>query len=267
MDDVVHDLETERVIEPRGEAFPGDLRQLGVEPRANPDIAMERADRDATVFEEVDATHIHGRLPGVILGQLDAIGDVRLARLRREFALGDDFLGGEIDEAMGAVVLRPTRGTSRTHRGIGNLHLLFTGGNAIDLPTIQLLAPTRTADADAVRVLGAPQQHRHARGRVGGQGPDDDLGLVRIDDPGNFADTVSRTRHRKGKHTIALGLKTDQAVMPRAEVTVAGTATQLGRVLTHRETGKVVVRREIHRPQGRRVFTAGHQVHLGDKLA
>ena len=93
------------------------------------------------------------------------------------------------------------------------------------------------------------------------------MGFIRIDDPGNLADAISRPRHRKGQQPIALRLKTHQAVMAGPEVSVARAASQLSRVLSDREASEVIVRREIHAAQGRRILTAGHQVHLCDELA
>ena len=77
----VHDLQTERMIQPRGKALPSDLLQLGIEARANPDVPMERTDRHTTIVKEIHATHIHRGLPCVVVGKFNSVGDVGLARL------------------------------------------------------------------------------------------------------------------------------------------------------------------------------------------
>ena len=101
----------------------------------------------------------------------------------------------------------PAGRTGCTHRGVGDFHLLFASRNAIDLPTIELLAATGTADTDAIGILGATQQHCHARCRVSAQRPDDDLCFIRIDDPRDLDDPVGGTWDGKRQHAVSLGLK------------------------------------------------------------
>ena len=54
--------------------------------------------------------------------------------------------------------------------------------------------------------------------------------------------------------------------MAGPEVSIARAPSELSRILSDREAGEVIVRREIHTAQGRGILTARHQVHLRDEL-
>ena len=96
---------------------------------------------------------------------------------------------------------------------LGAIDLLLAGGDAIDFPTVNGFAAAGTTHADAVGVLRAPQEDRHARGRLGRERAHDDLRFVRIDHPRSLAHAIGRTGDGEGEDAIALRLEVREAVM------------------------------------------------------
>ena len=70
VDDVVHNLQAERLEAAAGEAFPGELLQLLVDAADNPHVAVPRGERGAlAVSEEVHAAETHAAVPRVRHGR------------------------------------------------------------------------------------------------------------------------------------------------------------------------------------------------------
>src|SRR6266536_564953 len=62
MDPIAHDLQTKRLIQPRGKPLPGEFLKLIIDAADAPDIAMGRADGGVAIIKEVVATGEHKRL-------------------------------------------------------------------------------------------------------------------------------------------------------------------------------------------------------------
>ena len=76
VDRVVHDLEIERLVQPRGETSPLHATERAVDPRDDPHVAVEGDGGGASVAEEVDVAHAHVSPPRIGDRQRDAIDDV-----------------------------------------------------------------------------------------------------------------------------------------------------------------------------------------------
>ena len=76
VDDVVDDLEPERLVQAGGEAFPADLAELVVEPRDDPHVAVPGAESGPAIAEEVEPAKADRRVPGIVGRQADVVDDV-----------------------------------------------------------------------------------------------------------------------------------------------------------------------------------------------
>ena len=255
------------MVETGGETTPGDLRQGFVEAGGDEDIAVERGHDYPAIRQEVERRGVERGFPRIGFRELDPVDHVGLADLRREFARGLDRLRPAPAGTGGRPRLRPAFGTGRADRGVGDLHLLLAGGNAVDFPAIDLIAATRPAHTDPSGILGPAQQHRHPGGRLRYEGADEHLGLIGIDDARRLDDAIGRAGDAKGEHAVAVRLERDQAVVPCPQRAETLATRESGGGIADGETGEVIIGGEIDATQGRRVLAAGHEVHLADELA
>ena len=255
------------MVEAGGKATPGDLRQGFVKAGGDEDIAVERGHDHPAIRQEVERRGVERGLPWVGFRELDPVDHVRLAGLRREFALGLDGLRPAATGSGRRARLRPAFGPGRADRRVGDLHLLLAGGNAVDFPAIDLIAATRPTHTDSRGIPGPAQQHGNPVGRLGHEGANQHLGLIGIDDARRLDDAIGRAGDAKGEHAVTVRLEGEQAVVPCPQRAETLAMRESGGGLADGETGEVIIGGEIHAAQGRRVFAAGHEVHLADELA
>ena len=87
-----HYFEPERLKQPRGDAPPFQFFPIALKPAYNPHIAIPRGNRSGVRIDEIEAAEAHIRIPGVVEGECDRIGGVRLFRITGYLASRGDGL-------------------------------------------------------------------------------------------------------------------------------------------------------------------------------
>ena len=271
IDLAVHDLESERVIEPGGKATPGNLLELIVDTRSDKHIAVEGADHRTTVGQEIESRCEHRGLPRIDHGQFDVVDDIGLTRLLGELTGG-------------LYRLRPERlGDLQQHRGgigIERLRERHAGRQIGDADRGDILGAIHPGDGVSIDLvdLGRTKRHdtagilrltEHNGDALGGrsdfQGPHDKLDLIGRDDLRGLIEGHAADFPADDDRTAGI-METLEASLPGRQRTEALARSERGGVGARHEASEVTgdENRVTHR---RRIIPARHQIHLSRELA